>query len=410
MPRRVVITGVGVMSPIGANKETFWANCLSGISGVKRITAFDVSKLRTQIAAPVDDFDPLKYMDRSIARRSDRFAQFAIAATAMAMDDSGIKVTKHPRQTGVYIGTGLGGMFFCENQIVEIMKKGPGACNPVAIPKIMPNAVTNQIAILYQAEGPNMTIATACSSSAHAIGQAFDAIRQNRAAVIIAGGTESPLSYYNFIGFDALNVMSKNNDDPQHASRPFDKNRDGFVMGEGAAVLILESLDYAKKRGAHIYAEIKSYSTTSGAYNIVATKPDASDLVRAMKICLDEAKVTPDEVDYINAHGTSTIDNDLAETKAIKAVFKKGAYKVPISATKSMVGHSLGASAAIEAVACCLSIKTGKIHPTANLRTPDPECDLDYVPNNARDVKIKHILFNSFGFGNNNVCLLFSKY
>lgn len=408
--KRVVITGIGLVTPIGIGNENFWDNCLLGTSGVKEITSFDVSEYKTKIAAIIEDFKPEQYMEKTLVRRSDRFAQLAIAAASTAIKDSDIKDEKDPNSTGVYIGSGLGGMFFYEKQISEISKRGPQACNPISIPKIMPNAINNQIAILHNAKGPNITISTACSSSAHSIGQAFDAIRQGRAKVIIAGGTESPIVKYNFAAFDAMGVMSKNNSDPQHASRPFDKDRDGFVMGEGAAILILESLKHAKKRNADIYAEIVSYSATSGAYHIVSPQPDGSDIIRAMEICLEEAEILPSEVDYINAHGTSTTANDLTETKAIKEVFKDDAYKIPISSTKSMVGHTLGAAGAIEAAVCALSIKTGKIHPTANLENPDPNCDLDYVPNKYREKEIKYALSNSFAFGNNNACLLFAKY
>ena len=407
--KRVVVTGIGVVSPIGIGKKEFWKNALSGKSGVKKITAFDVSNYNCQIAAIVDNFDASQYMDRITMRRSDRFAHFAIAAADMAMKDSGIKKVT-PKYTGVYIGTGLGGMMFAETQIVRVMERGDRAGHPASIPKIMPNSVTNQIAIKYNAQGPNITVCTACSSSTHSIGQAFDSIRQGRAEVIIAGGAESPLMRFNFLGFDKLMVMSKRNDKPEKASRPFDKERDGFVMGEGGAVLILESLEHAKKRKAKIYAEIRGYSVTSGAYHVVMPRPDASDIARAMDICLKESKIKPSEVDYINAHGTATVANDKAETKAMKKVFKKNAYKIPISSIKSMIGHTLGAAGAIEAVVSVLSIETGSMHPTINQESPDPECDLDYVPNKSRKKKIKHVLSNSFGFGNNNACLMFSKY
>jgi len=409
-PKRVVITGIGLVTPIGVGKESFWNNCLSGTSGVKKIKYFDVSEYTTKIAATIEDFKAEEFMDKVIARRSDRFAQFAIAATSMAIDDAKIKGKYNENGTGVYIGCGLGGMFFYEKQILDVMNRGVRACNPISVPKIIPNSVNNQIAILFNAKGPNITITTACSSSAHAIGQAFDAIRSERAEVFIAGGTETAIVQYNYLGFDTLGVMSKKNEDMQKASRPFDKNRDGFIMGEGSAVLILEELEHAKKRKANIYAEIIGYSATSGAYHIVAPDPSGEDITRAMQICLDEAGVKPKDIDYINAQGTSTKANDLAETKAIKEVFGDYAYKIPISSTKSMIGHTIGASGAIEAVVCALSIKTGKIHPTINLETPDPECDLDYVPNKMRDKQIKYALSNSFAFGNNNACLLFKKY
>jgi len=407
--KRVVITGLGIVVSNGIGKDIFWKNCLGGVSGVKKITTFDTTEYNTKIAATIEDFDPSKFMDKTTARRSDRFAQFALAAAVMAMKDSGIQKTL-PKQTGVYIGSGLGGMFFAETQIVGIINRGNRAGNPTSIPAIMPNSVSNQISIMYDAQGPNMTICTACSSGTHSIGQAFDTIRQGRAEVIIAGGADSPIGRYNFLGFDKLNVMSKRNEDPKAASRPFDKDRDGFVMGEGAAVLILESLEHAQKRNARIYAEIKGYSNTSGAYHIVMPRPDANDIARAMQICLDEAGIEFSKIDYINAHGTSTIMNDMAETKGIKKVFKECAYKIPISSTKSMIGHSLGASGAIEAVVCVLSIQDERIHPTINLDNPDPGCDLDYVPHKSRERKLHYVLSNSFGFGNNNACLIFSKY
>jgi 3-oxoacyl-[acyl-carrier-protein] synthase II len=407
--RKVVITGLGIIAPNGIGKDVCWGNCLNGVSGVRRITTFDTTEYNTKIAAVIETFDPTKFMDKTTARRSDRFAQFAIAASVMALKDSGIK-NIIPKETGVYIGTGLGGMFFAETQIVRIIDGGNRAGKPTSIPAIMPNSVSNQISMMYDAQGPNMTVCTACSSGTHSIGQAFDTIRQGRAEVIFTGGTDSPLGRYNFLGFDKLNVMSKRNEDPITASRPFDKNRDGFVMGEGAAMLILESLEHAEKRNAYIYAEIKGYSNTSGAYHIVMPRPDAGDIARAMQICLDEAGIKPSDIDYINAHGTATIMNDKAETKGIKKVFKENAYKIPISSTKSMIGHSLGAAGAIEAALCALSIKDGKIHPTINLDSPDPDCDLDYVPHKFREKKLRYVLSNSFGFGNNNACLVFSKH
>ena len=406
---RVVITGVGIVSPIGIGKDVFWENCLAGKSGVKKIASFDVSEYNCQIAALVENFDPEKYMDKVTIRRSDRFAQFAIAAADMAMKDSGIEKIV-PKYTGVYIGTGLGGMVFAETQIVRVIEAGNKAGNPASIPKIMPNSVTNQIAMKYNAQGPNITICTACSSSTHSIGQAFDAIQQNRAEVMIAGGAESPIMQYNFLGFDKLRVMSTRNNDPEKASRPFDKDRDGFVMGEGAAVLVLESLEHALNRSANIYAEITGYSTTSGAYHIVMPRPDALDIARAMKLCLEEANLKPSDIDYINAHGTATMANDKTETKAIKKVFKNLAQNIPVSSTKSMIGHSLGAAGAIESVVCALSIRTGQVHPTINLDNPDEECDLDYVLNKAKKKELNHVLSNSFGFGNNNACLLFSRF
>ncbi|MFA5068671.1 MAG: beta-ketoacyl-ACP synthase II [Candidatus Omnitrophota bacterium] len=406
--KRVVITGIGLVTPIGIGKDIFWENCLSGKSNIRRITAFDVSEYNCKIASTIDNFDPTQYMDKIIARRSDKFAQFAIAAASMAMEDSRLN-NPDPKYTGVCVGTGLGGMVFAETQIVNIIDGGNTAVNPVSIPKIMPNSVANQIAIVHNAQGPNLTICTACSSGTHSIGQAFDTIRRGRAKIMIAGGTDSPIMRYNFLGFDKLSVMSRRNDNPESASRPFDKDRDGFVMGEGAAVLILESFDHALARKADIYAEIKGYSVTSGAYHIVMPRPDAIDVARAMRLCLNESAVTPKDVDYINAHGTSTIANDKAEAKAIVNVFKEDAQHIPVSSTKSMIGHTLGAAGAIEAAVCALTIISGKMHATVNLETPDEDCRLNHIMKKHLKRNVDIALSNSFGFGNNNACLLFSK-
>jgi len=411
MDNRIVITGIGIVSPIGIGKDIFWDNCLSGVSGVGKISYFDTAQYRTKIAAIIKDFKADDFLEKKVIRKTDRFAHFALAASKLALKDSKLNIDNNlSTRLGIYLGTGLGGMFFYEKQILLVMKSGMDHAHPFSIPMIMPNGASNNIAILLNAKGPNLTVCTACSSSAHSIGLAYDAIRRGRAEIVIAGGAEAPVVEYTFAGFDAMRVMSANNAKPNEASRPFDKRRDGFVMGEGSAMLILESLKSAKARKANIYAEIIGYSATSGAYHFVAPQPDGLDIVRAMDICIREANVDPQSIDYINAHGTSTVANDKVETLAIKKVFKKYANRIPISSTKSMLGHTLGAAGAFEIAVSALSIYTGKIHPTINYETMDAECDLDYVPNKYRDVKVNIALSNSFAFGNNNACIMLRRY
>lgn len=403
--RRVVITGMGVIAANGIGKENFWdANC-NGVSGVGPIKVFDASCFRTKIAACVNDFEPSKYMEEVTANKIDRSAQFAVACTKMALDDSCLApVYKDPYRVGVFLGSGLGGMFFYEKQILAMQKFGHSKTHPASILRVMPNAPSAHVSIEFKCKGPNLTVSTACSSSNHALGQALEMIRQNKADVIFAGGTESPIVFYNFAGFDALGVMST------EACRPFDQGRDGLVMGEGAAVLVLEELEHALERQAKIYAEFAGYGLTSAAGHMVIPDPEGEDAARTMVLALQDASVQPQDVDYVNAHGTATQANDKAETKAIKKIFGRNAYKVPVSSTKSMVGHSLGASGAIEAVASCLAIENNMVPPTINYQTSDPECDLDYVPNQARRHQVDVVLSNAFAFGGNNASVVFKRY
>jgi 3-oxoacyl-[acyl-carrier-protein] synthase II len=410
--RRVVITGLGVVAANGIGTEPFWDSNISGRSGIDRITSFDSSHYPSRVAAEVRDFDPWLYMPDKVAKRVDRFVHFGLAAAKMALDDSGLNLSSEdPERIGVIIGSGLGGSLFHEAQIMEAYEKESHRLNPLCVPRITPNAVAAHIAIQYGLLGPNFVISTACASGNHGIGEAYRKIQHREADVVISGGAEAPLTEFTFGAYCALRgVLSKRNDPPHEASRPFDQDRDGFVMGEGGAVLILEELGHALKRGAHVYAELVGYGLTSGAYHIAMPEPTGEDAARTMILALSEARVPPTEIDYINAHGTGTIANDWAETRAIKRVFGSLAYRIPVSSTKSMIGHSIGAAGAIEAVACCLAIQHQKIPPTINLNHPDPECDLDYVPNEARNAKIDFVLSNSFGFGSVNACLLFKKF
>jgi 3-oxoacyl-[acyl-carrier-protein] synthase II len=410
--RRVVVTGLGVLAANGIGKAQFWESNTLGKSGIDRITSFDPSHYPSRVAAEVSDFDPCLYMADKVAKRVDRFVHFGLASAKMALDDSGLNLdSENPERIGVIIGSGLGGVLFHEAQIMGAYEKESHRFNPLCVPRITPNAVAAHIAIQYGLLGPNFVISTACASGNHGIGEAYRKIQHGESDVVVSGGAEAPLTEFTFGAYCALRgVLSKWNDPPQEASRPFDRDRDGFVMGEGGAVLILEELGHALKREAHIYAEMVGYSLTSGAYHIAMPNPTGEDAARTMMMALSEAHVPPTEVDYINAHGTGTIANDAAETRAVKRVFGDFACRIPVSSTKSMIGHSIGAAGAIEAVACCLAIEHQMIPPTINLTHPDPECDLDYVPNEARGAKIELVLSNSFGFGSVNACLLFKKF
>ncbi len=411
MDRRVVITGLGVIAPNGIGKDTFWKATIEGKSGVDRIKSFDTSDYDTKISAEISDFDPLNYMAKSVAKRVDRFAQFGIASANMAVEDAELDLKKENKdRIGVYIGSGLGGIIFHEEQIELMHRRGPKLAHPLGVAKVAPNAVAGHISIQLGLKGLNIAISTACSSGTHAVGQAFYMIRLGKADVMVAGGTEAPITPFTFGAFNALQVLSKRNESPKEASRPFDKERDGFVMGEGAGILILESLEHAEKRGAHIYGEIIGYGMTSGAHHMVMPAPEGKDAAKAMNLALEDAGIAPTEVDYINAHGTSTRANDRTETQAIKKVFGDYAYNVPISSTKSMIGHLIGAAGAVELIVCALAIENSIIPPTINYKVPDPDCDLDYVPNTARKSKIDIALSNSFGFGSNNAVVLIKKY
>lgn len=407
----VVVTGLGVVSPVGIGWSAFWQALLSGKSGVGKITRFDTTDYTTQIAAEVKDFQPEEYLDKRELRRMDRFTQFAVVAAKMAVEDSQLDITgEDADDIGVIIGSGIGGVETIEEQGKVLQAKGPSRISPFFVPMMISNMASGQVAISLGARGPNTSVVTACASSSHALGEAMRIIQRGEAEVMIAGGSEAAVTPLAVAGFCAMKAMSTRNDEPELASRPFDANRDGFVMGEGAAVLILESLERAQRRGAKIYAQIVGYGATADAYHIVATAPDGEGAARAMKRALADAQLEPGDIDYINAHGTSTQLNDVSETKAIKAVFGEHAGKLAVSSTKSMTGHLLGAAGALEAVATVLAIKEGWLPPTINYQEPDPECDLDYVPNQARQAKVQAALSNSFGFGGHNAVLVFKGF
>ncbi|MHA1571043.1 MAG: beta-ketoacyl-ACP synthase II [Alphaproteobacteria bacterium] len=408
--RRVVITGLGVMSSIGQDVSSYWNALCEGKSGIQSIATFDVSAFSTRIASLIPDFDPLKWFDKRLANRTDRYAQFGLAAAIQSVKDSGIDFSKEdPTRCGVVIGTGIGGLCEIETQFTRLIEKGPSRVSPFFVPKIMSNACSGQTSIYYGIRGPNFSAVSACASANHSMGMAFRFVRQGEADVMISGGTEAAVSPLGLAGFCAAGALSKRNDDPQHASRPFDKDRDGFVMGEGAGIVVMEELEHAKTRGARIYAEVLGFGCSSDAYHIVVPDKKGLGPSESMKNCLRDAGASPEDVSYINAHGTSTPLGDTAETKAIKAAFGAYAYKVPVSSTKSMIGHLLGASGGAELVATVLSVANDTIHPTANLDNPDPECDLDYVPNAARTVRVEKAMSNSFGFGGHNGTILVGK-
>lgn len=410
--RQVVITGMGVLAPNGKSLEEFWNACLKGQSGVDYLKSFDTADFEIKIAAEVKDFDPAQYLLPGIYRKIDRFAQLGVAATKMALDDAGLKASpENEAGIGVMIGTGLGGILFHEEQIIEVIKNGgPAKIMASSVPRISPNSVSAYIAMAFGVKGPNMAISTACSSGANAIGQALMLLRSGTLDCCITGGVEAPLTPVTVAAYQALRCLSLKNGIPSKASRPFDKERDGFVMGEGAGILVLETLEHAEKRKAHIYAELAGYGTDCGAYNMVAPQPDGLDAARAIELALKDAEISTDAIDYINAHGTGTPYNDAAETKAIKQVFAKRAYEIPVSSTKSMIGHTVGAAGAIEAIVSVLSLQHQEIHPTINLENPDPDCDLDYVPHKSRKAEVRTIMSNSFGFGSNNAVLILRKY
>lgn len=410
MKKRVVVTGLGVVAPNGTGKDNFWESSLAGRSGVDGISSFDVSRLHCKIGGQVKDFDPCSFMSEKTAKSTDRFVHLGLAAAKMAIEDSALCLPESNRdRIGVIIGSGYGGALFREEQLLICIRRGAHRGHPLSVPQIMPNAVAGHISIEYGLRGPCFLLATACASGNHAIGEAFRKIQNGEADVILSGGAEAPLTEYTFGAFCSLRVLSSAKRPPHEASRPFDKERDGFVLGEGAAVLVMEELEHARQRGAHIYAEIVGYGLTSGAYHIVIPQPEGEDAARTMRMTLEDAKMAPTDIDYINAHGTSTHANDLAETKAIKTVFGSYASRVPVSSMKSMTGHSIGAAAAIEAVACCLTIEGQVIHPTINHTTPDPGCDLDHVPNISRHAEINTVMSNAFGFGSLNACIIFKK-
>ncbi len=408
--RRVVITGLGVVAPNGIGKQEFWKANIEGKSGVDRISSFDVSKLDSQIAGQVKQFDPLNYFPKEVTKKVDRFVHLGLASAKMALEDSHLDLNKEDRsKIGVVVGSGLGGVLFHEDQMMAAYRKGVDRMHPLSVPRVTPNAVASHIAIAFGLTGSNLVISTACASGAHAIGEGFRKIQYGELDLSLSGGVEAPLTQFTFGAYNALKVLSRGNDFPQEASRPFDKERDGFVLAEGAAVLLLEELDHALKRNAHIYAEVAGYAANSGAYHMVMPHPDGEDAANAMASALKDAKFTTKDINYINAHGTSTQANDKAETKAIKRVFGDYAYKIPVSSTKSMIGHSIGAAGAIEALICALVIENNLIPPTINYKHKDLDCDLDFVPNQARSTKVNTVLSNSFGFGSCNASIIFAK-
>jgi 3-oxoacyl-[acyl-carrier-protein] synthase II len=406
--RRVVVTGLGVTACNGVGVQEFWSANVAGRSGITLLDAFDATHLASKIGGQVRGFAPADFMPEDIARRVDRFVHFGLACADMALRQSGIEEGKEdPERIGVIMGSGLGGLMFHEEQMVAAFDRGAHRINPAAVAKISPNAVASQIGIRYGLKGSNMVISTACASGAHAIGEAFRKIQHGEADVCLTGGVEAPLTQFNFGAYCALRVLSKNNAHPTGASRPFDLDRDGFVMSEGGAVLVLEERERALRRGAVILGEISGYAANSGAHHMVMPDPEGADAARVMAAALKDAGLG--RVDYINAHATSTRANDVAETKAIRTVFGAEAPKIPISSTKSMIGHAIGAAGAIEAVVCVKALQDQVIPPTINLDHPDPACDLDYVPHRCRETKMEHVMSNSFGFGNCNVALIFSR-
>lgn len=411
MNRRVVVTGLGAVTPIGIGKDAFWQGLLAGKSGIGPITRFDAADFTSKIAGEVKDFDPSLYIDKKEAKRMDRFTQFAVAASKMALEDSGIELEKEDRtMIGTIIGAGIGGMDTLNDQFRTLFDKGPGRISPFFVPMMIGNMAAGQTSITFGLQGPCSCIVTACASGTNAIGDAFKVIERGDADVMVAGGTEAAISPVAMAGFCSMKALSTRNDEPEKASRPFDKERDGFVMGEGAGILILESLEHALARGAKIYAEISGYGTNADAYHITAVAPGGVQAARCMEQALRDAEVQPQQVDYINAHGTSTGLNDKNETQAIKALFGEHAFKLAVSSTKSMTGHLLGAAGGIEAIAAIMAIKESMIPPTINYETPDEEMDLDYVPNVAREREVNVAISNSFGFGGHNATLLFRKF
>lgn len=413
--RRVVVTGLGAISPIGNSIDKFWNSLLEGKSGVKRLTCFDPTHFTCKIAAEVRDFDPSAYLSAKDLKRMDRFVQFAVVSAKMAIADSKIDLDKEDRnRIGVLVGSGIGGLHTVETEHRQYIalgtEKGPSRISPFLIPMLIINMASGQISITLGLKGPNSAIGTACATSNHAIGDAFRIIQHDEADVMISGGSEAAITVMGFGGFCALKALSLRNDEPEKASRPFDKERDGFVMGEGSGIVVLEELEYALKRGASIYCELVGYGMSGDAYHMTAPDPEGDGAVRCMIAALKDAGIKPEEVTYINAHGTSTLYNDKIETLAIKKVFGAHAKKLAISSTKSVMGHLLGAAGGVELIACALAIKHSIIPPTINYEVPDPECDLDYVPNKPRAHKIKVVVSNALGFGGHNATLIVKKY
>jgi 3-oxoacyl-[acyl-carrier-protein] synthase II len=409
--RRVVVTGIGVLTPIGNDLTTTWANALAGKSGIAPITRFDTTGYDTTFAGEVRDFEPTSgFKNPKDARRCDRYTQLAFAATKQAFADSGLDPAAiNPERCGVIVGSGIGGLKTLEDQHTILLEKGPGRVSPFMIPMMISNIASGLIAIDYNFQGPNFAIVTACATSNQSIGEAWRQIKHNEADVMIAGGSEAAVVPLGLCGFGSMRALSTRNDAPEKASRPFDKDRDGFVLGEGAGVLILEEWEHARRRGAHIYGEIAGYGATCDAHHMTSPTPDGSGVARAIQIALRHAQVNADQIHYVNAHATSTNLGDIAETKALKLALGHSASKTWIGSTKSMIGHLLGAAGAVEMAFCLKALETGDVPPTINLDSPDPECDLDYIPNTARHGDIRVTLNNSFGFGGHNSCVIARK-
>ncbi len=411
MSRRVVVTGMGALTPIGNTVEEFWEATLHGRSGTGLLTRFDTTLYSSKIAAEVKGFNPEPYISAKEVTRTDLFVQYAVAAAVMCVADSGLDMeTVDRNRTGVIVGSGIGGLQTIENQKEVLDQKGPRRISPYLIPMLIINMASGMVSIRYGLRGPNTSVVTACATGAHSIGEAMRLIQRGDADMMIAGGAEAAITPLGYGGFCSIRALSTRNDEPEKASRPFDLNRDGFVMGEGAGVLLLEELDHAKKRGAHIYGELIGYGMSADAYHVTMPEPDGTGARMAMSHALEDAGLSVEDVDYINAHGTSTPYNDKFETAAIKALFNSRAAKLAVSSTKSMTGHLLGAAGAVELIACLLALRDSILPPTINYETPDPECDLDYVPNQAREQSIRIAMSNSFGFGGHNAVLIAKRF
>jgi len=409
--RRVVITGIGVISPVGSDKQTFWNNLKNGKGGISLVENLDVSQYPTRIAGEIKDFDPSLFMEKREAKKVDRYTHFAIAAALQAWSDSGLdKQPVDKENIGVLVGSGIGGIRTIEEQLKVLFEKGPRRVSPFLVPALIANMASGYISMILNLNGPNSTVVTACATATHAIGDAAHVIKRGDADIMLAGGAEAAISHLAYSGFSAARALSTRNDEPGKASRPFDRERDGFVMGEGSGIVILEALPSALDRGATIYGEVIGYGMSGDAYHMTAPDPDGKGAFLCMQRALNSASLNVEEIDYINAHGTSTEYNDRIETAAIKKLFGEHAYKMAISSTKSMTGHLLGAAGAIELIATLMTLNEGIIHPTINYEFPDPDCDLDYVPNKAREKEVVTAISNSFGFGGTNATLVVKKY
>lgn len=409
--KRVVVTGVGAVTPIGIGKEAFWKNIKAGVCGIDTISRFDVSEYDCKIAAEVKGFDPAEYMDKKEAKRMDLFVQYAVAGAKMAIDDAQLDIeAENPERMGCMLGSGIGGIHTTCEQHSRLLEKGPSKVSPFMIPMMISNMAVGQVAIRFHLKGVNLTAVSACASGTDAVGQAFLAIQRGDADVIVTGGTEATINELSLAGFCSMKALSTRNDDPKGACSPFDAERDGFVMGEGSGILVLEELEHAKARGAHIIAEVVGYGSSNDAYHMTAPAPDGEGGARCMAAAVKSAGIKPEDVDYINAHGTSTPYNDKYETAAIKTVFGDHAYKLAVSSTKSMTGHMLGAAGGIEAIVTALALEEGYLPATVNYKNPDPECDLDYVVNQGREAELTYAVSNSLGFGGHNASIVMKKY